>query len=244
MNKFNSAAIVFAVFTIILISCSEEEEKIDFITFEDLFLDETGYWNGSDGSGGFYTGNAFFPNSYTDWGGGIISWAGFGYSNHTDKLTPGYENQYSCYAGSGTNNSQVFGIISVGDTMVFNVPEKIEYLYVANSTYAALSMKYGDQFAKKFGGDDGNDPDYFHLILSAFDEEDFMVGRATIGLADYTFPENDQDYISNTWTKIPLEDFGYLKKIAFSFGSSDTSEYGINTPMYACIDNIKGVLKK
>ena len=26
-------------------------------------------------------------------------------------------------------------------------------------------MKTGDQFAKKFGGEDGNDPDYFKLLV-------------------------------------------------------------------------------
>lgn len=243
-KKIICSVAVISVYSMIYFSCQREEDKIDYITFEELPLDESGYWNGSDGSGGFTAGNASFPTTYTDWGGGISSWMGFGYSNHTDKTTPGYENQYSCYAGSGANSSEVFCLISVGDTMHFNIPEKVEYLYVANSTYAALSMKYGDQFAKKFGGEDGTDPDYFNLVLTIYDKEDLKIGTATIGLADYTFEDNLQDYISNTWTKIPLEDFGYLKKIAFSFVSSDTCIYGINTPAYACIDNIKGILEE
>ena len=238
------AAITVAMLFLFNNSCKKEENKLDYITFEELPLGEEGYWNGSDGSGGFAVGNAFFPNTFTDWGGGLTSWIGFGYSNQTDKTTPGYENQYSCYAGSGAGNSQIFCIISAGDTMTFELPEKVEFLYVANSTYAALSMKNGDEFAKKFGGNDGNDPDYFNLILTALNEEDSLVGKAIIGLADYTFEDNSRDYISNTWTKIPLEDFGYLKKIAFSFESSDTNIYGINTPAYACIDNIKGTLEE
>ena len=243
-KKLFLATFIGAVLFMLNYSCKKEEEKIDYITFEKLPLDEEGYWNGSDGSGGFATGNAFFPNTFSDWGGGITSWVGFGYSNHTDKTTPGYENQYSCYAGSGAGNSRIFCIISVGDTIIFDLPERIDYLYVANSTYAALSMKNGDQFAKKFGGDSGNDPDYFNLVMTAYDIEDFKVGIATIGLADYTNPDNNQDYIANTWTKIPLDGFGYLKKIAFSFTSSDTSIYGINTPKYACIDNIRGTLEE
>ena len=238
------AAAIVAISFILNHSCQKEEEEIDYITFEKLPLPDEGYWNGSDGSGGFTAGNAFFPNTFTDWGGGVTSWMGFGYSNHTDQTTPGYENQYSCYAGSGATGSEIFCIISVGDTMIFDIPEKVEFMYVSNSTYAALSMKNGDQFAKKFGGDDGNDPDYFYLILTAIDKENFKIGTVTIGLADYTSEDNSDDYISNMWTKIPLIDFGYLKKIAFSFESSDTSIYGINTPAYACIDNIKGVLEK
>jgi hypothetical protein len=38
-----------------------------------------------------------------------------------------------------------------------------------------------------------------------------------------------------------MDVYGYIKKIAFSFESSDVGDYGINTPKYACIDNIRGI---
>jgi len=243
MKNLSSLIAISIALSIIAGSCDDDGVKIDYITFEELPLDSTGYWNGSDMSGGFTSGNAFFPNSFTDWGGGITSWMGFGYSNMTDVNTPGPGNQYSCYAGSAIFSSGIFGIISVGDTLVFEVPERIESLYVANTTYAALSMKNGDEFAKKFGGDDGNDPDYFYLVIDAFNEKDEWIGNRTAILANYTFEDNSQDYISNGWTKILFEDVGYIKKLAFSFESTDVGEWGINTPAYACIDNIKGVLQ-
>ena len=244
MKRLTYHVLAVLVITAAASACEKDEPKYDFIDFENLPLDKTGYWNGADGSGGFEAGDAFFPNTYTDWGGGITSWTGFGYSNHTDRTTPGFENQYSCYAGSGVNGSKNFGLISGGDTLVFNVPEKVEFLYVTNSTYAALSMRDGDMFAKKFGGESGNDPDFFDLRLEPFNEDGQKTGTLTVRLADYTAGDNSKDYIANSWTKLPLVDFGFIKKIAFTFESSDVGEYGINTPKYACIDNIRGILEE
>jgi hypothetical protein len=223
-------------------SCEKESEKRDFITFEELDPGEDGYWNGSDETGGFASGNAVFPNRFTDWGDGITSWTGFAYSSHTDRTTPGYGNQYSCYAGSGAVSSRVFALIYVGDTLTFNVPERIDHLSVANSTYAALSMKNGDDFAKKFGGEDGTDPDFFHLVIKGIDEAGEVTGSAAIALADFTSDNPEEDYISNAWTEIYLDGLGFVKHLVFGFDSSDRGEWGINTPQYACVDNISGTL--
>ncbi|MBL7110557.1 MAG: DUF4465 domain-containing protein [Bacteroidales bacterium] len=244
MNRWLKVFMTAGLIAMAMTSCDKDEVKYDFIDFEDLTLDETGYWNGSDGSGGFEVGNAFFPNTFTDWGGGITSWSGFAYSNHTNRTTPGYENQYSSYFGSGVGGSATYAILTEGDTLIFDIPEKVEFLYVTNSTYAALSMREGDMFAKKFGGESGNDPDFFNLKLEPFDEQGQKKGTLTINLADFTNEDNSKDYIANGWTRLPLEDFGFIKKIAFSFESSDVGEYGINTPKYACIDNIRGILQE
>jgi hypothetical protein len=40
-----------------------------------------------------------------------------------------------------------------------------------------------------------------------------------------------------------LDHWGTIHKIAFSFESSDMGDWGMNTPAYACIDNISGVLR-
>jgi hypothetical protein len=45
-------------------SCEKDEVKKDRITFEELDLGETGYFNGSDLSGGFLSGNVFFKTNY------------------------------------------------------------------------------------------------------------------------------------------------------------------------------------
>lgn len=226
------------------VSCETGEEPIrDIITFEELMPDSTGYWNGSDTVGFFKSGNATFPNSFTYWDGGFTSWYGFGWSTLTDVSTQGYENQYSCYAGEGADGSEVFAVISIGDTIVFKVPERVDRISLANTTYAALSMKNGDGFAKKFGGADGSDPDFFRLVIKGINIYEEVTGEISFDLADFTSNDPSEDYISEGWTEIPLDGLGYVKKLAFSFDSSDKGDWGINTPMYACIDNIDGVLQ-
>ncbi len=226
-----------------LSACEKEQETWDYITFEELDPGSAGYRNGSDGSGGFTSGNAYFPTRFTDWGDGITSWSGFAYSNLHDQSTPGYANQFSCYAGGGAGKSEMFAMVTFMDTLTFTVPEKVKRISLANSTYAALSMKYGDDFSKKFGGEDGSDPDYFHLIITGLDEEGAKSGTVVLALADFTAEDPADDYISNGWTEIPLDGLGFVKKLVFDFDSSDKGEWGINTPMYACIDNISGILR-
>ena len=53
------------------------------------------------------------------------------------------------------------------DTITFTEPMTDVKISVANDTYPALSMKDGDAFSKKFGGDSSDDPDWFKLTINA-----------------------------------------------------------------------------
>lgn len=239
MRTLIKLLISLAIGWTLMTSCNEEEVRYDFITFEEMDLGDEGYWNGSDNSGGFTSGNAFLPNNFTDWGDGMTSWTGFACSRLKDRTTSGYVNQYSSYAGGGAANSEKFGLVYLGDTLVFTVTEEIESMQVTNTTYAALSMAEGDAVARKF-----RQGDYFHLIIKALDEQDNITGIATVGLADFTDQDQINHYITSQWNLIDLHFLGEVKKLVFSFASSDTSEWGINTPAYACIDNIRGIIQK
>ena len=48
-------------------------------------------------SQGFTSGGVGFNNTFTDFGGGFSTWAGFAYSNVRDSMTPGYGNQYAAW---------------------------------------------------------------------------------------------------------------------------------------------------
>jgi len=226
---------------IILTSCLEEvNTRTDYIDFEDLELPVEGYWNGSDESGGFFSGNAFFINDYdTAW----QSWSGFSYTNHSDVLTAGYANQYSAIPGSGDNlsdNYAVFYFDGTPDTLLFYDPARISNISIANSTYAYMAMKYGDDFSKKFGGQTGDDPDYLMLKLTCLNQNFSPVGYAELFLANFTEKDNSLDYILDTWVYANLQSLGYLQAIIFEMESSDTVNLGMNTPAYVCIDNIIG----
>jgi hypothetical protein len=129
------------------------------------------------------------------------------------------------------------------DTLTFTEPMKSVKLSVANDTYPALSMKNGDAFSKKFGGDSGNDPDWFKLTINAMNTTGSVIGTAEIMLADYTSSDNSKDYISNVWNEVDLSSFGEIKSLAFSLSSSDNGDYGMNTPAYFCLDNITGTVQ-
>jgi hypothetical protein len=240
MNVLKISVILAFFPVLVLTSCQKDEKviKTDAISFEEIKLDEKGYFNGSDGSGGFYSGNAFFKTNYNA---EYQSWSGFAVSSLTDTLDPGYTNQYSTIAGPSNSASKQFAILYSysSDTIEFEIPAKITNIALSNSTYAYYSMKNGNDFCKKFGGASGNDPDFFYLNLSAIDSKGNKINfNPPIPLADFTFDDNSKDYILKNWEYINLSSAGYIKYLIFNFSSSDTSIYGINTPTYVCIDNI------
>jgi len=226
-------------------SLAKSQQMIDL---ENLSLPPDSFWNGSDNSGNFIANQiATFPNSFVDWGGGMTSWSGFAYSNRLDTSIQSYTNQYSCFAGQQVSGSQIFGIsYNVSDWNTGQlIPNIVSFstviqpfsIMVTNSTYAALTMKNGDAYSKKFGGDTGDDPDWFKLtIIGMLDSN--VTGTVEFYLADYRFSDNAQDYIVKDWQSIDLTSLGNINKLAFTLSSSDTGTYGINTPTYFCFDNI------
>lgn len=222
-----------------LVGCWPTMEEETLVSdFEDLSLDLESYWNGSDASGEFTTASARFFNDYNT---EYYSWSGSSYSNTSDVSTPGFTNQYSAITGAGFGETGgIYGINSLYGPVVIDFPEKAHApkgFFVSNSTYAALSMEQGDWVAKKFGGDDGTDPDYF--MLSAWG---FANGESTdtidYYLADYRFDEAEDDYIIKTWQWVDLSSFGKVDSMMFGLESSDVGIYGMNTPAYFCMDDL------
>lgn len=238
---------VFLLVVFCIIACDKEEEKTTHIvTFEELELDTNSYWFGEDSSGGFVSRNVYFNNYFEVSLYGEI-WAGFAYSNKTDNTTPGLLNQYSAYTGKGTRSSSNYGVANINE--FYGIYPEILFLdsvkgvepvsiMVTNNTYTALSMKEGDEYAKKFGGDTGDDPDWFKLIIEGIGVDDESTGTVELYLADYTFPENERDYIISEWEQVNLLPLGVVKALKFSLSSSDVGQFGMNTPAYFCIDDL------
>ncbi len=210
--------------------------------FEDLTLATDTFWNGSDLSGGFNSGNNFFVNYYDT---AYYSWAGFAYSNKTDSLTSGYGNMYSAIAGSGNNNSANYSVAYVSDFTGVTYMKMINFLtgqalggiYVTNNAYAYYSMRDGDAFAKKFGGTTGDDPDWFKLNIIGYNNGNF-IDSVEFYLADYRFSDNTQDYIIKNWTYVDLNNISNADSVVFKLSSSDVGAWGMNTPAYFCLDDI------
>jgi hypothetical protein len=244
MKNFKTLFLVSVAALVAATSCKKDDgPAISRITFEEIELGPDGFWNGSGGEGGFTSGNAFFRNSFSvDQGTGFEYWSGFAVSNHTDKTTPGLDNQYSSISGGGEQSDKYAVLYSYAlDTIKFDIPQKIKNISISNSTYAYLSMKNGDNFAKKFGGLTGDDPDYFCLVFKAVDHNGTVYSFSdSLFLADYRFPDNSNDYIFDSWINADFSSIGFIKYLIFKFDSSDKTGEFINTPTYICIDNIVG----
>jgi len=212
-------------------------------TFDDLTLDSTNaYWNGADTSGGFQSGSAYFYNSYNvDWG----SWSGFAYTNMTDDTTAGWGNQYSAITASGVNGSANYAVSYAGGGSSLKLTgdlagTTLKGVFVTNSTYAALSMQDGDSYAKKFGGADGTDPDWFLLTIKGYAQGAYT-DSVNFYLADFRSDDPQQDYILKSWAWVDLQKLGSVDSLAFELHSSDVGNYGMNTPAYFCMDNLNDI---
>jgi hypothetical protein len=192
------------------------------------------------------------------------SWGGFAYSNRGDTTTAGYSNQFSAYAGSGRGPGQdtfavAFGYAalepnlsdpdpfdpsSLADlrglpTITLPVGAEILGLYVTNTTYAALAMRYGDAYTKKFGGISGNDADWFRLTAYGSDASGNVLSNVVeFYLADYRFIDNAQDYIVSDWQFMDLSTLAGAAQIHFNLSSSDVGLFGMNTPGTFAVDDI------
>jgi len=201
-------------------------------TFDGLALDTTGFWNGADGVANYTEEGFNFYNSYDDsWG----SWSGFSVSSVQDDSTGTWGNQYGVNTGMAYSGNN-FAVATTGATVSFE-PNTINGFYITNSTYASESMLNGDSFAKQFGGESGDDEDWYLLSINGL-VDTVVTNTIEFYLADYRFSDNTQDYIVNDWTWLDLSSLGNITSLQFNWSSSDNSDWGMNTPEYFCMDDL------
>ena len=217
---------------------------------ENIVFDEDTFYNGSDGAGGFMISHLFFPNSFNpSWG----SWSGWSVSSMYDTVTAGYTNQYSSVrrpmssipesdwqfetihlVNNGQTNSIRSPYFNDDDEGIFGLvrlPAPVRF-YITNATYAALDMMEGSSFSKKFGGESGDDLDFFRLIVKSISSTNQVIHTDTIYLADFRFEDNSQDYILKDWQ---MADIMPCDRVDFQLQSSDVGQFGMNTPAYFCL---------
>lgn len=199
-------------------------------------------YNDSLGGDGFNSGDAHFATVWDTSFGGFWS-SGWAASAHYDSITAGYTNPYGCIAGKGYNSSNKFavGTTSLGLNIALSgvsLGNRVQGLYVCNSTWAYTSMRDGDFVGKKFGGPTGNDPDWFKLQIRRYYGGTLQNDSVDVYLADFRYSNNNQDYILNTWTWINLTGLGNVDSLAFFLSSSDNGTFGMNTPAFVCVDNL------
>jgi hypothetical protein len=202
----------------------------------------TGYTDAATGLKVDFTGTV----SESEWG---ISkyWNGVAVSAFTDKTTAGLANQCSVYGTGGADGSKNFAV-SYNGTVAFAdgaTEVAFDHVWITNTTYAALSMRDGDAFAKKFEfGTPEKEGDWFLLTITGKDKIGKETGTpVTFYLADMRTTSSPG--IVTEWTKVDLTPLGdKVHSLEFALSSSDNSTYDggetyyMNTPEYFCFDNL------
>ena len=238
----------------------EVDAVIDFSDFE---LEPDTVWAGppenavmvDDGFGGeiavgsFVSGGGEFPSSFASWG-----WSsGFTVSNRVDVTTPGWTSGTSAITGSGdgdANYAVAFGYLDNLEPSDISQLELLPYVDLpegmgvlgasfANTTNTALSILQGDSFAKKFGGETGDDPDFLALGIFGSTQGTPLTEAVEFMLADYRSANNDEDYLLTDWTRVDLSSLAEADRLYFNLRSSDSGDLGMNTPAYFAIDQIQ-----
>jgi len=228
----------FIISILLFIGCTDEDNfKTDIATFEKLELKEQTYWNGNDLSGNFSSANKIFYNQYyPDWN----TWSGFAYSNIINYQYYNEESKYAVYYENTGEIENIYAVchqlgkivITFNDSLHGEEPRSVQ---LANTTYTALAILYGHGFAKRFGGRDGTDSDWFKVTIKGIGMEEQITGMVDFYLADYRFENDAEDYLVDGWEYVDLTSLGRVKRLEFDLASSDAG-----TPLYFCLDNLKG----
>ena len=78
------------------------------------------------------------------------------------------------------------------------------------------------------------------LMTSCREDEVIILAEyERLPLGDNSRSENADDWkLNDTWEWVDLSELGQIASIYFTMESSDTGDYGINTPTYFCLDKL------
>jgi hypothetical protein len=167
--------------------------------------------------------------------------ANAGYSGSNFGIVYGYVDQYS-------SSYMAMPEFTFWDENSEPINRGIQYMYVCNSSYTYGVIINGNYW------DDGEDDGWTGEAQSLVTTEGWFKVQA-FGYDASGTPTNSgnpvefylADYRPNSptatpaierWTKWNLSALGLVATIKFNFVGSDTSDYGLNTPAYVCIDDI------
>lgn len=212
------------------------------IDFENLTVPPSGYFNGDPGtlapgqfvdapwsSGGAAFGNTFGIDSYG--GFDYPYWFGFAYSNVVNTTDPAFENQYASYPGGGFGSSTYAVAYSDAAVVTLPVATTVSGFQIANTTYAGLTMKNGDQYGFSSPLPAGG---WFSTTATG------RLGGAVTGSATFYLADlrgGSPPGILAGWSWFDLTSLGTVDRIEFSFDGSDKGTFGLNTPAYFAMDD-------
>ena len=230
-----------AVCMLAMTACEKNESEVKTVTFENATLvAETGgipytynniLWgkeqatdNGygsMEYSGKLYNeAGANFCTFYSDYSGTYDSWGGWAIACSNDKETLDYSNQFSVYADAASKFAvgyyMNFGYPNDSPVITFDLGVNVKSLEIANSVICYNYCKGSsiDNF-------------YYKIVITGY-LDDNATNSLTVDLTE-----------CNNWRKVDLSSLGTVDKITFVPESNDVGQWGINVPVYFCIDNLK-----
>lgn len=239
-------------FLVVALACATARVAAGPITvdFEDVLLPPSGYLNGEPnpntltGTTGsidntFLSGGVSFANTYSNWYDDVNEintpyWSGFAFSNVQDGTTAGFTNQYAAYPGGGYGASPNYAVAyGDGTTLSLPAPGTVSGFEIANTTYAALSMRDGDPY----GFSSRLAPGGFFLVTATGKLQGAVTGATSFYLADLRTESSPG--ILDGWAWYDLSSLGIVDAVSFRFDGSDKSAiYGLKTPAYFAMDNL------
>ena len=137
---------------------------------------------------------------------------GWAYSNVNDTTTSGAGNLYAAYTGTAVSGSGIYAIgygcssceaVEGGALPTITIPNgmQVQSAMFTNTTYAAISMLNGDEYAKQFGPSD-----WFLLTITGENASNNVVGSVDFYLAK-------SGTITSTWQSVNLSSLSAATKL-------------------------------
>ena len=225
-----------SLITSALVSCKKEDvtkvtesldNSISVVDFEDLTVGPKGYVDSVGITNQFDSKNFIFQSVYDT----VYSYfsKGFAISNKVDTVVSGYTNMYSVFAGIGSAGSKTFIIGTDGAKITCPTKKPaLTSIDITNTTYAALSMKNGDGFTKKFAKGD-----FFKLVINGY-STGLIKNYIEVVLADFSSENTNSHYIQKNWKTIDLSKLSNSDSLVFQINSSQDG-----VPSFFALDNLK-----
>lgn len=210
--------------------------SLDINSYEEFKqLNDKGYYNNPE-SGYHQFKYVQYPCYYNS--NAPEEWGGFALSDNTKKTDATVANEFSVYASSGADESEIFAVYKQLANQAFPVrfsdgnAHIVKSIEVNNSTRSYLTMQSG--FNKKEG------KDFYLLSITGLDAAGTKIsGPVEFLLADYRPELTSDKYLVSEWKKIDLTELGAIHQLAFVLSSSRDDDPEFNMPMYFCLDNLK-----
>ena len=169
---------------------------------------------------------ATFVNTFTDWGGGFTSWAGFAFSTVSNTTDGSWGNQYAAAAACPNAYAVAYhDSWNPAPEILFDLPCAPQSVRLNNTTYAAESIRLGTAYNRAF-----TNGDFFVLTLAARNLDGAVVAATNHYLADF---RGTNRFIQTHWTEL---DLSWMPPEAVSLAgtleTTDMGAFGPNTPTY------------